>query len=92
MDERMVIAIGVLGNALLALAYLPQIRKTIVSKSAEDLSLSMWVLYVLGDICLLGYSIMTGDAIFTALFTLFTVENAVVLYLAVKYGNVKPKA
>lgn len=92
MDARIVVAIGVLGNVLLALAYLPQIRKTIVSKSAEDLSLSMWVLYVLGDICLLAYSMMTGDAIFTALFTLFTVENAVVLYLAVKYGKVKPKA
>lgn len=91
MSENMITGLGVVGNILVVVSYLPQIRKIIVTKSAEDLSLGMWGLYVLGDLCLLIYSISTGDSIFTALFTLFTVENLVVFYLALKYGKVKVK-
>ncbi len=89
MSENLITGVGVLGNILVVVSYLPQIRKIIVTKKAEDISLGMWGLYVLGDVCLLVYSIAVEDAIFTALFTLFTVENLVVFYLAVKYG--KPK-
>ena len=74
--------LGMLGNLLLVGSYLPQIYKLIKTKSAEDLSLSMWVIYVLGDVCLLAYSIGTGDLIFTALFAL---ENLIVLYLTYLY-------
>lgn len=89
MSENVITSLGVIGNILVVVSYLPQIRKIIVTKSAEDLSLGMWALYVLGDICLLVYSIAVEDVIFTALFTLFTVENLVVFYLALKYGKVK---
>ena len=91
MSENVITGLGVVGNILVVLSYLPQIRKTIVTKSAEDISLGMWALVLLGDICLLIYSISTGDSIFTALFTLFTVENLVLFYLALKYGKVKIK-
>ena len=77
--------LGMLGNLLLVGSYLPQIYKLIKTKSAEDLSLSMWVIYVLGDVCLLAYSIGTGDLIFTALFALFSLENLIVLYLTYLY-------
>lgn len=79
--------LGLLGNILLVGSYLPQIYKLIKTKSAEDLSLSMWVIYVLGDICLLAYSIGTGDLIFTALFALFSLENLIVLYLTYLYSK-----
>lgn len=91
MSENVITGLGVMGNILVVVSYLPQIRKTIVTKSAEDISLGMWALVLLGDICLLVYSIATEDSIFTALFTLFTVENLVIFYLAVKYGKVKVK-
>jgi MtN3 and saliva related transmembrane protein len=89
MKDSLLIAIGIVGNVLVLVSYLPQIRKIIVTKSAEDLSLGMWWMYTLGDLLLMIYSIALGDAIFTALFTVFSVENIVVLYLAIKYG--KPK-
>ena len=90
MNENLLIAIGVLGNVLVLVSYLPQIHKIIVTKKAEDISLSMWWMYTLGDLLLMIYSIATGDAIFTALFTVFSIENIVVLYLAIKYGKPKP--
>ncbi len=91
MNPNLLTAVGVLGNILVVVSYLPQIRKIIVTKKSDDLSLGMWGLYVLGDILLLVYAAATGDTIFTALFTLFTIENLVVLYLAFKYAKVKPQ-
>lgn len=89
MNPTLLTILGVTGNLLVVISYLPQIKKLLITKRAEDLSLSMWVMYTLGDILLLIYSISTGDVIFTALFTLFTVENVVVLYLAIKYSKTK---
>lgn len=91
MSEEAIQALGVMGNILLVGAYIPQIHKIIVTKSAEDLSLLMWLAYFIGDVLLLIYSIMTNDTIFTALFTLFTVANFTILALTVKYGK-PPKA
>jgi len=84
-------AIGILGNILVLISYLPQIHKIIKTKKSEDLSLGMWGLYLIGDGLLMIYAIATGDTIFTALFTIFTIENLVVLYLALKYAKVKPQ-
>lgn len=91
MSENVITGLGVVGNILLAGAYIPQIHKIIVTKSAEDLSLLMWLAYFIGDVLLLIYSILTGDTIFTALFTLFSIANFTILALTVKYGKT-PKA
>ncbi len=79
--------LGIIGNVILVASYLPQIKKIIVTKQAEDLSILMWFFIVLGDACLMVYSILTNDSIFTALFTLFTVENGILLFLTYKYGK-----
>ncbi len=87
MSPGLIQAIGIVGNVLLVSAYLPQIHKTIKTKKAEDLSLLMWLAYFVGDVLLLVYSIATNDAIFTALFTLFTIGNFVLLTLTLKYSK-----
>lgn len=87
MSEGGIQALGVMGNILLAGAYIPQIHKIIATKSAEDLSVLMWLAYFIGDVLLLIYSILTGDTIFTALFTLFTIANFTILVLTLKYGK-----
>ncbi len=87
MDQNLIQALGFLGNACLILAYLPQIKKIIVTKKAEDISLLMWVIISLGDLCLLAYAIITGETVFTSLFTVFVIENFAVLYLTFKYGE-----
>lgn len=89
MNPALLNIIGALGNILVLVSYLPQIHKILKTKKSEDISLSMWGLYVVGDILLLIYSIATGDTVFTALFTLFTVENLVVFFLAIKYAKVQ---
>lgn len=81
--------IGIIGNALLALAYVPQILKLVKTKKGEDLSLLMWINYLVGDILLAAYAYYTKDMIFGTLFTLFTVFNIVVLALTLKYSKKK---
>jgi uncharacterized protein with PQ loop repeat len=88
MDLAMQI-IGIVGNALLGLAYVPQIIKLIKTKRGEDLSLLMWINYLLGDILLAIYAYYTNDFIFCSLFTIFTVFNIIVLALTLKYSKKK---
>jgi len=83
--------IGIVGNALLVVAYIPQIVKIIKTKKAEDLSIWMWIAYFVGDTLLLIYAITTNDTIFTMLFSFFTVGNFALLGLTYKYGNTHKK-
>ncbi len=81
--------VGIVGNVLLALAYVPQIIKLVKTKKGEDLSLLMWINYLVGDIMLAVYAYYTRDVIFGTLFSLFTVFNIIVLYLTLKYNRKK---
>ena len=87
MPQNTLSALGIIGNILLVLAYLPQIKKLIVTKKAEDISIWMWIITFFGDLALLVYALMINDSIFTALFTLFMVENIVILYLTAKFSK-----
>jgi uncharacterized protein with PQ loop repeat len=89
MNPQILQIIGIAGNILLVSAYIPQIKKIIVTKSAEDLSVLMWLCYSFGDFLLLVYSFFTNDPIFIVLFTLFTVGNLTIFSLTIKYGKVQ---
>lgn len=77
--------LGILGNILLVSSYLPQIYKTLKTKSGGDISILMCVIWVLGDACFLTYSIMKAETAFIVLFSLFLIENLMVLYLGILY-------
>gem|GEM_PF-1020682 len=79
---------GIVGNILLVTAYLPQISKIIKHKHADDLSLLMWINYLVGDFLLLVYSVYKNDAIVASLFTIMTIGNLSILFLTFKYGHV----
>lgn len=49
--------VGIVGNALLVLAYIPQIVKLIKTKKGEDLSLMMWINYLVADILLATHAL-----------------------------------
>lgn len=85
-------AIGIIGNALLILAYLPQFIKIIKTKKAEDISILMWAMYGVGDIFLLIYSLSIGDKITSALFIGFSLANLLLIILSIKYGKVTIKS
>jgi uncharacterized protein with PQ loop repeat len=89
MNDQIINAIGFVGNGLLVVSYLFQIRKIIVTKKAEDLSLLMWICYLIGDACLLTYALFKNDAIVASLFTVMSVGNLIILGLSFKYGNIK---
>jgi uncharacterized protein with PQ loop repeat len=78
---------GIVGNVLLVIGYFPQIIKIITTKKAEDLSLMMWINFLVGDLLLLIYAIYTGDYIFSVLFAFFTIGNLVTMALTIKYGK-----
>lgn len=80
--------LGILGNILLVVSYLPQIKKTIETQKSEDISTLMWFIILAGDLLMLIYAILQKDTIFVMLFTVFVVENLVMLYLTIKF---KPK-
>ena len=88
MDNTSLQILGVAGNALMVLGYFPQIRKIIVTRKAEDISLLTWIGYLTGDLCLLAYSLLTNDGVFVSLFTMFTVGNVTLIGLTIKYGKV----
>ncbi|MCC7197820.1 PQ-loop repeat-containing protein [Candidatus Peregrinibacteria bacterium] len=91
MTEQIFSILGVIGNILLVTAYLPQISKIIKHKHAEDLSLLMWINYLIGDFLLLVYAIHQNDAIVASLFTIMTIGNLAILFLTFKYGRINVK-
>ena len=56
--------IGVIGIVVICFAGLPQLVKTIKTKSVEDLSLSFFIMILVGASLLLVYSIYIKDLIY----------------------------
>ncbi len=56
--------IGVIGIAVICFAGLPQLVKTIKTKSVEDLSLPFFIMILVGAFLLLVYSIYIKDLIY----------------------------
>lgn len=91
MTEQIYSILGIIGNILLVTAYLPQISKIIKHKHADDLSLLMWINYLIGDLLLLIYAVHQNDAIVASLFTIMTIGNLSILFLTFKYGHINFK-
>lgn len=91
MTEQIYSILGIIGNILLVTAYLPQISKIIKHKHADDLSLLMWINYLIGDFLLLVYAVHQNDAIVASLFTIMTIGNLSILFLTFKYGHINFK-
>ena len=44
-------------------AYMPQIAKILKTKSADDLSLTSWLIWIISDICYLAYVLLESPEI-----------------------------
>ncbi|MBQ6854707.1 MAG: PQ-loop repeat-containing protein [Alphaproteobacteria bacterium] len=63
-------------------AYIPQIIKLIKTKSAEDISLTSWLTWMVSDICYLAYVLLESPeagVIFLASLSLFLVMFVFIL-------------
>ena len=56
--------IGLIGMIIICIAGLPQLMKTIKTKSVKDLSLSFFIMILVGAILLLIYSFYIDDLIY----------------------------
>jgi len=83
---------GILANVLLVGSYIPQYMKILKTKKGEDISITMWLVIITGDICSLIYAVSKQDMIFMALFGLFILENFILIYLANKFREKKEPA
>ena len=80
---------GFFAALLTTLAFLPQVYKTWKTKSAEDVSLIMLILFITGLICwiIYGYKIHSIP-ILVANITTF-IFNSSILFLKIIYGKTK---
>lgn len=79
-------SIGLLAGTLTTISFLPQAIKTWRSKSAKDLSLSMFLTFCLGVFLWFIYGIFISDlpVILTNFLTLILAGS--ILFFKVKYG------
>jgi MtN3 and saliva related transmembrane protein len=78
--------IGLLAGMLTTISFLPQVIKTWRSKSAQDISLSMFLTFCLGVVFWIIYGIAIDNVpiIFTNVLTL--ILSGSILFFKLKYG------
>ena len=86
MNKTLLELLGFAGNALLIIGYLPQIHKTMKSKQANDISLWMWVTYLVGEVMLLIYAVSVNELIMMILLCVFILGDLSIIGLKLKYG------
>ena len=67
------------------ISYAPQIIKIIKTKSAADLSIATWVLWVITCVCYTGYAILDGSVGLIISCVSELVLCMIILYLSIKY-------
>lgn len=60
-SEFMIEAVGFIGGASTTMAFVPQVIKTYRTRSADDLSLIMYMVFTLGVTCWLLYGLGIGS-------------------------------
>lgn len=73
-------AIGILGSCTLAACAIPQLVKTVRTKSADDFDWSFLWMWLAGDVLMLAYSVAVSNGILTANYAANLVPICVILY------------
>lgn len=83
--------IGLLAGALTTLSFLPQVIKTWKTKSADDLSLGMLILFALGVFLWLIYGIHIREMPVIIANTATLILITIIIYFKVKYSHKKQR-
>ena len=67
------------------ISYAPQIVKILKTKSAADLSITTWILWVITCVCYTGYAILDGSLGLIISCVSELVLCIIILYLSIKY-------
>lgn len=79
-------ALGLAAGFCTTLAFLPQVIRTWRTRSTGDLSLSMFLIFVLGICLWLAYGLLRGDVSLIAANAVTLVLAATLLYFKLRYG------
>ena len=79
-------ALGLVAGALTTIAFLPQLIKTVHTRSARDISLGMFVMFTTGVALWLLYGILTSAVPVIAANALTLVLAVIILVLKLRYG------
>ena len=75
-----------MAGTLTTLAYLPQVKKSWRTKSADDISLGMFLLLVVGIAAWVCYGVLINSTPIILFNSLTLVEAGIILYVKVKHG------
>ncbi|MBU1018510.1 MAG: PQ-loop repeat-containing protein [Patescibacteria group bacterium] len=81
--------IGIAGNTLEIIAYMPQIRHLYKEKNSTGVSLGSWMTWLVGDLLLLIYAIHLMDPVFIMLTSFYMLFQIWGIILIIRF---KPKA
>ncbi len=77
--------LGLIGSIIFAAAYIPQIIHLIKIKDSTGISISSWLIWLLGAVLLLIYAVHLHDIVFLILTILETAALATTIILAAIY-------
>ena len=78
--------LGLTAGFCTTIAFIPQVLKTWRTRSAKDLSLAMFVIYLMGILLWLLYGVLLGDIAIMLANAATSVLAASVLYFKLRYG------
>lgn len=77
--------LGLIGSIIFASAYIPQIIHLVKVKDSTGISVTSWLIWLLGALLLFVYAIYLKDTVFLVLTTLETIALVSVIVLAIRY-------
>lgn len=82
----LITAVGLLAGALTTLAFLPQLTKTLKSKSAKDVSLGMLMIFTCGVLLWLVYGLLIHAIPVIAANAVTLLLVSAIVALKIRYG------
>ncbi len=86
MSKNFIAAAGFLAGTLTTLAYLPQVIKSWRTKSADDISLGMFLLLVTGISVWVFYGILIHSTPLVLFNSVTLAEAGIILYVKIRHG------
>lgn len=81
--------IGLIGDIIVTLAYLPQFTHLLKEKDSTGISLSAWLIWLIGTGMILFYAATTKDPVFISLQLMGFVFILAIVVLAIRYRKRK---
>jgi MtN3 and saliva related transmembrane protein len=79
-------AIGMAAGALTTIAFLPQARRVLITRSTKDISLGMYIMFTTGVILWLIYGLLIGSVALIAANAVTGILAVTILVLKLRHG------